>query len=385
VDTPWQLNLDCEQFLARHWQKKPLLVRNAIEGFSAPLGADELAGLAMEDEVESRIIEYRDRAWHLHHGPFSEDDFHRSNPWTLLVQAVDQHVPEVGVLRRLFDFIPQWRFDDIMASYAVDGGGVGPHFDNYDVFLLQASGKREWRLGQYCSPDTPLLPHADLRILETFESSETGEHFVLEPGDMLYVPPRLAHWGIARGDCTTWSIGFRAPRIGDMVSRWVDRLLEDADPDEFFHDAGREPSVRPGEISSRDLERVAAQLQAALDQAEGDRWFGELVTEPRYEPSYDADEYAEARAELRRGKCTVHLDAASRVAWQHTEGVVSVFANGESRDFSEAVLPLLVEICGHGLLAPAVVAATVATPAAPGDERWALLDYLLERGCVYVD
>lgn len=374
----WQLNLDREQFLARYWQKKPLLIRNAIEGFRAPLDADELAGLAMEDEVESRIVEYRDDAWRLHHGPFSDSDYNRDGPWTLLVQAVDQHVPDVAALRRLFDFIPQWRFDDIMASYAADGGGVGPHYDNYDVFLLQGTGTREWRLGQYCAPGTPLLPHADLRILEAFD---TADQFVLEPGDMLYVPPRVAHWGVARGDCTTWSIGFRAPRIPDMVSRWVDRLLEDADPDEFFHDAGREPSARPGEISSRDLARVAAQLQAALDQAEGDRWFGELVTEPRYEPAYDAQAYVEARAELRDGACSVRLDAASRVAWQHTQGVVSVFANGDSRDFGEAVLPLLEELCGQGVLAATAVASTAASRGDTLD----MLDYLLERGCVYVD
>ncbi|MGB1139942.1 MAG: JmjC domain-containing protein [Halioglobus sp.] len=377
MSNPWQLELDRETFLARHWQKQPLLIRNAIPGFQAPVDADEIAGLAMEAEIESRIVEHRDGDWLLHHGPFTEHDFRRDSLWTLLVQAVDHHVPEVARLRQLFDFIPQWRFDDIMVSYAVDGGSVGPHYDNYDVFLLQTQGQREWRLGQYCPPGSELLPHAELRILADFKQSES---YVLEPGDMLYVPPRLAHWGIARGECTTWSFGFRAPRASDMVSLWVDRLLEQAGTDDYFHDANREPATRPGEISARDLERAIAQLQGALDQYEETRWFGELVTEPRYYPNFDEDNFTEAREELQRGGCQVMLDEGGRVAWQHINGAVTVFANGDSRDFDDSVLPAVEQLCATMTLdLPRQESGTA------DEALQAVLGYLLERGCIYVE
>ena len=153
-----ELNLDREDFLARYWQNKPLLIRGAIKNFKPPLSSHALAGLALEDDIESRLVEYRDKQWQLHHGPFRNADFHRDNPWTLLVQAVDHFIPEVAALRKLVDFLPQWRVDDVMVSYAVDGGSVGPHYDNYDVFLLQGEGQRLWKLGQFCDGSTALLP-----------------------------------------------------------------------------------------------------------------------------------------------------------------------------------------------------------------------------------
>ncbi|HBX73989.1 MAG TPA: cupin, partial [Halieaceae bacterium] len=161
-------------FLDRYWQREPLLLRAAVPGFVPPVSADELAGLAMEDEVESRIAECNGAAdnassWQLHHGPFVASDFLRPHPWTLLIQRVDQLLDEVAELRRLTDFIPRWRLDDIMVSYATDGGGIGPHYDLYDVFLLQGEGERTWRIGQRCNADTPLLAHDDLKLLAHFD------------------------------------------------------------------------------------------------------------------------------------------------------------------------------------------------------------------------
>lgn len=372
-----ELQLDRETFLARHWQTRPLLVRQAVEHFKPPISSHQLAGLAMEEEVESRIIDSAGGGWQLHHGPFSNADYRREGPWTLLVQAVDHYIPEVAELRKLVDFIPQWRVDDIMVSYAVDGGSVGPHYDNYDVFLLQGEGERLWKIGQFCDGDSPLLPHDELRILSLFECQE---EYLLGPGDMLYIPPGVAHWGIARGDCTTFSIGFRAPRINDLVSRFADHLLEQIDAGQFYSDARLEPASRPGEIRPRDLERVQAQIQAALDQACGDRWFGELVTEPRYEPTPDDDDLAEARAELRDGCHIVELEAASRVAWQQEALGIVVYANGESRLFRNEILPTVIELCGSRKLAGDALAGALA--AEHGAE---LLDYLLEAGCLYVE
>ncbi|MEZ5501972.1 MAG: cupin domain-containing protein [Halioglobus sp.] len=376
MSAEWELRLDRETFLAQYWQRRPLLIRNGISGFTPPLGSDELAGLALEEHVESRLIEQRGDSWHLHHGPFAAADFQRKGRWTLLVQAVDHYIPQVAALRRLVDFIPQWRVDDVMVSYAVPGGSAGPHYDNYDVFLLQGAGERRWKIGQYCDSASELLPCEGLRILKSFE---THEEFLLRQGDILYVPPGVAHWGIAESECTTFSIGFRAPRITAMVSRWVDELLEQLEPDQFYSDGRRAPMTRPGEIHPRDLERATSQLQAALDQAADNRWFGQLVTEPKYGPPGDDDDLAEARALLRGGVQCVELCGSARLAWQQEAEGILVFANGEYRVFDESVLPCLLELCATWRLAERPLEHALADPGG-----MSLLDYLLECGVVYV-
>lgn len=371
-----ELKFDKDIFLAKYWQRKPLLIRNGIPGFTSPLPADELAGLALEDDIESRIIEYRSGEWQLHHGPFAPEDFHRDCPWTLLVQAVDHYIPAVAQLRQLVGFLPQWRMDDVMVSYAVDGGSVGPHYDNYDVFLLQGEGKRRWQLGQHCDAQTPLLAHEHLRILRNFECRQ---EYILDPGDILYLPPGIAHWGVALGECTTFSIGFRAPRINDMVSRWSDSLLVQIEPELFYSDSHIEPARRAGEIRPRDLERVRSQVLAALNQETDSHWFGELVTEPRYDNHSDDDDLAQARAQLAAGQCTVELSAAARLAWQQEQAGIVVFVNGQSQVFDETVLDSLMALCEKGKLEGATFA-----PAAGERETARLIDYLLEAGGVYV-
>jgi 50S ribosomal protein L16 3-hydroxylase len=377
VSSGAQLQLDREAFLARYWQRKPSLMPQAVPGFKPPLTRHQLAGLALEDGVESRMIECVEGQWRVRHGPFESRELRREGPWTLLVQAADHHVPEVARLRRLVDFIPQWRVDDVMVSYASDGGSVGPHFDNYDVFLLQGEGERLWRVGQFCDGATPLVPHEELRLLQQFD---TREEYLLRKGDILYLPPGFAHWGIARGECTTFSIGFRAPRINDLVARWADQLLECLDPDLFYRDAGLAPVSRAGEIRPRDMERVLAQLQGALDQECSNHWFGELVTEPRYEPEPDDDDLAEARALLAGGAAFVELSPAARLAWQQEAAGIAVFANGQSRHFDGAVLPSLTALCEQWRLEGAALGGALA------DEAGAdLLGWLLESGCIYVE
>jgi 50S ribosomal protein L16 3-hydroxylase len=372
----YRLNLDYASFLSRYWQREPLLIQNAISDFVPPVSSDELAGLALEDDVESRIIEQRSDGWHLHHGPFRERDFSRSDPWTLLVQAVDHYLPEVARLHQLVDFIPRWRMDDIMVSYATDGGGVGPHYDNYDVFLLQGEGQRLWRLGQRCDHSTPLLPHNDLRLLERFEPAQ---EYLLGAGDMLYVPPGVAHWGIAHGECTTFSIGFRAPRINEMISRWTDELLERTAPEYFFHDDGRSPVGRPGELHPRDLERAHQQLQQAINSPVTSRWFGELVTEPRYAVEPDAREVKKAIALLRKGPRCVDPSPGAKLAWQEGTSGLTVFANGESLEWAPRVLPTVMTLCGGKSLAGASLDNALADP-----DTASLLESLLQRGCIHV-
>jgi 50S ribosomal protein L16 3-hydroxylase len=373
----WELNLDKETFLAKYWQYKPLLIRNAISGFEPPVSSDTLAGLALEEDVESRLIEQQGNNWQQLDGPFNESDFLRDHPWTLLVQAVDHYIPEVAELHRLIDFIPQWRTDDIMVSYAVDGGSVGPHYDNYDVFLLQGEGHRLWKLGQHCNDTSELIPHDDLRILSAFEPSE---EYLLGPGDMLYVPPGVAHWGIAQGECTTFSIGFRAPRISDMVSRWADQLLQQLPPEQFYCDPGRSPVARPGELQPRDLDQAMTQLRNALDIAVDTQWFGELVTEPRYPIDPDDDEVAHAQALLKGRARSVYLSPAAKVAWQQDGAGITVFANGECLNCAASVLTSLLILCSREPL----IGVSLDKATADADTA-RMLDCLAQSGCIHVE
>lgn len=367
------LILDRQVFLKQYWQREPLLMARALPDFRPPINADELAGLALEPGVESRIIELRGDSWLLHHGPFASGDFHRDTLWTLLVQSVDHYCPQVAALRRLIDFLPQWRVDDIMVSYAVDGGSVGPHYDNYDVFLLQGEGERLWKLGQACDETTGLLAHDELRLLSDFDQVE--EH-LLRCGDILYVPAGVAHWGIAQGECTTFSIGFRAPRVYDMVSRWVDHLLESTSTESYYTDSIEAGSGRPGELSRTDLDRAQEVLKEALENVIDQRWFGELVTEPRQDLELEPQLLCFEEAILQTGMQAVALSPAARLAWQEEGAGVVVFANGESEVFSPRVLNWLVGLCEHWRVEGSTLTAAMADP-----EGLRLLAYLYERGC----
>jgi 50S ribosomal protein L16 3-hydroxylase len=373
----WQLNLDPEDFLANYWQKKPLLMRQAIPGFEPPIDANELAGLALEDVVESRIIESSEDNWHLSHGPFEAGDFDRVHPWTLLVQAVDHYIPEVAQLRQLVGFLPQWRIDDVMISYAVDGGSVGPHYDNYDVFLIQGEGTRRWKVGQACDDHSSLLPHDELRILAEFQCEE--EH-VLTTGDILYLPPGVAHWGIAEGDCMTYSIGFRAPRINDLLSRRVDAYLEQANAEHFYRDPPLSTGTRPGEIRQRDLNSAKDQLLAALAEQIDESWFGELLTEPKYELDQYRAEAVPNPSELRQPGARLIMAPASKIAWQDMGGGVEVFANGEALPHDDTVIPLLTDLCQQWHLEGQAL-----TEALDNPECAILLGQLLERGCLELE
>ena len=218
-------NISIDTFLAEYWQKKPLLVRQAIPAFISPISADELAGLSLDEDVVARLVVEDPTAneWQVEHGPINEERYGElpETHWTLLVQHADALDPQVNDVLQAFRFIPNWRLDDIMISYAPDKGGVGPHFDYYDVFLLQAGGRRRWRIGQACDSQSPLVPNQPMKILQEFE---TQEDYVLEPGDMLYIPAKLAHWGEAVGESITYSIGFRAPEPCRCIGGYCTRI-----------------------------------------------------------------------------------------------------------------------------------------------------------------
>ena len=246
---------------------------------------DELAGLAGEDYVDSRLVtgspEVGD-ALGLEHGPVTDDRFNAlgTRPWTLLVQSVDHHIPAVSDLIEPFRFIPNWRIDDVMVSYATDKGGVGAHYDQYDVFLIQGLGRRRWELGDMCNDDTPLLPHGDLRLLAEFEARQ---EWVLEPGDILYVPPGLAHKGTATGhDCMTYSVGFRAPSRSELVEGWTDEVLDQLTDDDRYGDTDLQIQPNPGFISDEALSRLRDMVLAKLNDEDAfARWFGRYATAPK--------------------------------------------------------------------------------------------------------
>ncbi|AYC33109.1 cupin domain-containing protein [Pseudomonas cavernae] len=353
-DTPLQLlgGLTAREFLRDYWQKKPLLIRQALPGFESPISADELAGLSLEEEVESRlVIEHGVRPWELRRGPFGEDDFKNlpERDWTLLVQAVDQFVPEVAELLQHFRFLPSWRIDDVMISFAAPGGSVGPHFDNYDVFLLQAQGQRRWKIGQTCDSDSELLEHADLRILANFEQSD---EWVLEPGDMLYLPPRVAHFGTAENDCLTYSVGFRAPSAAEVLTHFTDFLSQFLPDEERYSDAGIAPTNDPHQIQHDALER----LKALLAEHMGDErllltWFGQFMTEPRYPELVAGAELGEEDflASLEDGAVLIRNPSA-RLAWSEVNEDLLLFASGQSRLLPGNLRELLKLICAADAL-----------------------------------
>jgi len=309
------------QFMKRHWQKKPLLVRHAIPNFVPCLGRAELVALAGQEGVESRLIIDSDKGWKMKHGPLAKRSlppFSRKK-WTFLVQGVDLHHDGVHALMQQFRFIPDARLDDVMISYATEGGGVGPHFDSYDVFLLQAHGQRRWRIGR--NKDLTLQSGVPLKILQNFEAEE---EFVLNPGDMLYLPPKYAHDGVAENECMTWSIGFRAPQKGELARELLQGLA-----DEAFDGLG--------DALYRDPQQLAVSSPAAIPQALGDfarqvvdqavqnpdllgSLLGEYLTEPK------SNGWFEASASEPALSAGVQLDRRSKMMYDCKH----IFINGES-------------------------------------------------------
>lgn len=353
-DTPLQLlgGLTAREFLRDYWQKKPLLVRQAMPGFESPISPDELAGLALEEEIESRlVIEHGERPWELRRGPFAEDAFAHlpERDWTLLVQAVDQFVPEVAELLEEFKFLPKWRIDDVMISFAAPGGGVGPHFDNYDVFLLQGYGKRRWQVGQMCNSDSPLLQHADLKILAEFAKTE---EWVLEPGDMLYLPPLLAHCGTAEDDCMTYSVGFRAPSAAEVLTHFTDFLGQFLPDEDRYSDADAQPTSDPHQIQRDALDRLKALLNEHMsDERLLMTWFGQFMTEPRYPELIAGIEIDEPAflGSLEDGAVLIRNPSA-RLAWSEVGEDLVLFASGQSRLLSASQRDLLKLICSADAL-----------------------------------
>lgn len=331
MNTPLALlnQLTPTQFLAEYWQKKPLLIRQAIPNFQGLLDGNDLAGLACEEEAQSRLVRFSDGQWHTEQGPFDEDDFANlpEHDWTLLVQGVNHFLPEADALLRQFNFIPYARLDDLMVSYAPKGGGVGPHFDSYDVFLLQGSGERRWKVSH--QSDKSIIEGAPLRILKQFACD--GE-WVLEPGDMLYLPPQLAHWGIAEtDDCMTYSIGFRAPKTTELAMGYLEEMQSNlgsnSAEDILYQDADLAMTEAPAEISQGMVDKVHSMLTQMSWQRELiGPFLARYLSEPKphiyFEPNPKLSLKQFEQAICKHG---IHLDLKSQLLyWQNT-----FYLNGE--------------------------------------------------------
>lgn len=342
--------LSIEAFLEEYWQKKPLLIRGAFPGYESPVSIQEFMQIACKDDAEARLVLEKDGdyPWQLLYGPF-EEDFHDlpQTHWTMLVQEVNRFVPEIARLLDSFRFIPSWRIDDIMVSYATEHGGVGAHIDNYDVFLLQGMGHRRWQIMNAPVEDELLIPDLDIRMLQNFRPDED---WVLAPGDMLYLPPRIAHKGIALNDCMTFSVGFRAPSHAEILSGFLGYVAEQYDPLLRYGDPDLQISSHPHEIDQKALKKVRSVLQEALRADRMiDEWFGQFITEPRREVyAYPLDEplsQDETRTFFKEGGALKKFAGASFAFIREDSGDVQLFVNGMNFLFPSPIADSAPLIC----------------------------------------
>ncbi|MEO9300288.1 cupin domain-containing protein [Acinetobacter pittii] len=347
--------ITAEQFLAEYWQKKPLLVRNGLPEIVGLLEPQDVQELALEEHASARLIRQKDRnpnEWHVKSSPLTKGDFQKlPKLWTLLVQAVDHYSFDLSELWKKFPFIPQWRRDDIMVSYAPKGGSVGKHFDFYDVFLVQGHGHRRWQLGQMCDVNTAFVPNQPLKLL-----SEIDVQFdeVLAPGDLLYVPPGMAHYGVAEDDCLTFSFGFRMPNVAGMMERISDQFSANTLLQNPVLDIARKQISQIGEMNATELsylkDLVLAQLQdsSALDAA-----IISYMSEPKYPdniPEPDEIEADDLKEILHEGY-EVLLEPASRLLYTENNRVLSFWGNGEALCIAETFAPKLRAIANGESLA----------------------------------
>jgi 50S ribosomal protein L16 3-hydroxylase len=347
--------ITAEQFLAEYWQKKPLLVRNGLPEIIGLLQPQDVQELALEEHASARLIRQKDKnpnEWHVKSSPLTKGDFQKlPKLWSILVQAVDHYSFDLSELWKKFPFIPQWRRDDIMVSYAPKGGSVGKHFDFYDVFLVQGHGHRRWQLGQMCDVNTTFVPNQPLKLLPEIDVQFDE---VLAPGDLLYVPPGMAHYGVAEDDCLTFSFGFRMPNVAGMMERISDQFSANTLLQNPVVDIARKQMSQIGEINSIELsylkDLVLAQLQdsAALDAA-----IMSYMSEPKYPdniPEPDEIEADDLQEILHEGY-EVLLEPASRLLYTESDGILSFWGNGEALCIAETFAPKLKAIADGESLA----------------------------------
>ncbi len=337
-----------QQFLDEYWQQKPLLIRQAFPDISAPFSAEELAGLCCDTEVPARIIIEngleKNTPWQVIQSPLEEQHFLDlpDSHWTLLVNDLERYYPEHLELLNHFRFIPDWRIDDLMVSYAPEGGSVGPHIDEYDVFLIQASGKRHWMLDSSADKDQ-LLPNVELEILSEFN---TQQEWTLEAGDMLYLPPNLAHYGVAENECMTYSVGFRSPSQQELLESWLYSLTQDDRISARYKDAGRKTQVHSGKIETEDIEALKKHLLQGVNSNNDafTDWLGSYLTTPKSSDQHELEEYV--ADELLDNSTDYFRTPNKRIAWIEHPDHIALFIDGKSSKWGIDVKEAVIYICG---------------------------------------
>ncbi len=322
-------NLSREDFLTNYWQQKPLVIRGAFPDFEMPFSAEELAGLAIDTDAPTRIIIEKGLApdfkpWTTKHSPFTDEDF-TSLPdthWSFLVNDVERYIPELGNVIEPFRFIPDWRIDDLMVSYAADKGSVGPHTDAYDVFLIQGAGKRRWQVITRENYPKELLDGPSLAILKNFEADE---EWLLKTGDMLYLPPNVPHYGIAEGECFTFSVGFRAPQSSVLIQNWVDSSFTET---RRFSDIGRKLQASSGEISKDDIDKLSDLMLSTIKEKQGSLslFLGKYLTESKGEIPNNKDTHASPSF---NPKMEYERESWLRFAYITDDETIHFFADGK--------------------------------------------------------
>jgi 50S ribosomal protein L16 3-hydroxylase len=356
----WHLQgFDSKEFIQRYWQKKPCLIRQAFDSFQSPISPEELAGLACEEDVHSRLVveSGAETPWKLSYGPFTEDDF-LSLPethYSLLVSECEKWIPEFAELLDQFHFIPSWRIDDLMVSYAPGGGSVGPHSDEYDVFLLQSYGRRKWQFSDNRVDNPPLIPGLELAIMQDFKADQEA---ILEPGDMLYLPPGIAHHGVALEPCMTCSIGFRAPTATEILESYVLEIDRQNLGSKRYSDIGLETDRFHAEITSIEVDRIK-QLAISLLEQPRSFWVdtaGKLLSDSVV-VDVNPDQPPARFDDFFKSEWMINPD--SRMLYHRTSDSLRYYCNGHCYELpnSDLAIDTLQKLCNRGNLAASTLEA----------------------------
>jgi len=363
------------EFLTKYWQKKPVVIKQGFKNFIDPISPDELAGLAMEETVESRLVYKKGEEWQAEFGPFEKYEHLGESNWSLVIQALDNFSEEAAEIIEPFRFIPHWRLDDLMASFATIGGGVGPHVDNYDVFICQGSGKRHWRVGDN-SKQTEVIAHEALLHVEAFEAIIDVE---LEVGDILYIPPGFPHEGIALEPSMSFSVGFRANSTVSLLSALADHLIDNELGTELLEDADRQSITHSGEITNNDYQSIKNQLSNLLENEDIFKSFvGKFLTNAKHELDLMPSEESFARDEVSE-LLTIHgikrLGGLRAFYFEDTINDGVFYINGEQHNCSKDIVPVIKLLCDQCVLSPDELA-----PWCDNEQFLSLMISLLDQG-----
>lgn len=339
--------LSTENFLRGYWHKKPLLIRNAWPDLKSPISAEELAGLACEETVHARLVQekHAQTPWHVSYSPFQEKDFLSlpESHWTLLVTDCEKHLPSLRALIEPFRFIPDWRIDDLMISYAADKGSVGPHLDQYDVFLLQLEGARHWEINEQALNDPDCIDGLELAILKNFKASQIWE---VNPGDLLYLPPGIPHHGVASGPCITASIGFRAASKANIFRDYTDFISARFNDSDRYSDPDLKSQKNPAEITPQAIHKFRQIIQSGFETEDDifSIWLGEILTATDETPETIVFTEKVFMARFQSGETLFHSPFA-RTAFIKNKSRVILFANGEHYPLDLSLLANVETLC----------------------------------------